>query len=139
MAFFGMPNTNFSLQVDDCLVSNIRLRRDISGRLRIIMENAQGGGLELDDSHKIEIKWLTNPAHDRRWQQIDMHGLFDAMVTNGVIPKYDPERDIPNFPLLPAEPTSVQRVSKVTKKLMRAWEKGRGNADKLQRKLDKRQ
>ena len=138
MAFFGMANTNFSLQVDDCLVSNIRLRRDVSGRLRIIMENAQGGGLELDDSHKIEIKWLSHPAHERRWQRIDMHGLFDAMAISGLIPKYDPERDIPKLPLKTTELTRAPQVSKVAKKLMRAWEKGRGNADKLQRKLDRK-
>ena len=63
-----------------------------------------------------------------------MEGLLDALVISGAIPKYVPGRDIPVLPSKAEEP----QVSKVTKKLMRAWEKGRGNADKLQRKLDKR-
>ena len=123
------------IQVDGVEFFHLKNRIDpSSGRIIVIAEHERSGSLELNDSHKIEIKWLNVPPIERKWQEVGMKGLLDAMVISGVIPKYVPGRDVSVLPSKAVEP----QVSKVAKKLMRAWEKGRGNADKLQRKLDKR-
>ena len=68
MAPFGMPSVPFTIQVDGVPFFHLKNRIDrSSGRIIVIAEHERDGSLELNDSHKIEIKWLNVPPLERKW------------------------------------------------------------------------